>query len=506
MLPAIREMIRLLHRPLFIVGVLFLTAVASAKDTLNLTLPQAVRMALENNLDIKVESYFPLIDAERIRIEGGAFDPVLNARFTHLEDAYKGGGVTQTEEFGGGVRGDTPWGLNYSVGAENSYDWVSKKGGMWSLKPNVSLQQPLLRGFGTDVNLAQLRIARRNQQQSEWALRGQVVNTVADVHAAYDRLYQSLQNLEVAKRFKELAEVLLRDNETRMKIGVMAPLDVTQARAQVAQRQETLIVAAAAVEDNKIRLKQLILSDVEGFVETGVEIAPPPTAVVGRLDVNRGIQDAFEWRADYRQFLLDLQKRRIQVVFQKNGTLPRLDLVGSLSLLGIDRTFSEGLSRSVADGNQQSWSAGAIFSLPIPNRSASGKYQVAKLEEIQTLASFKRLELAIAAEVDFAAREITTSAERIKATTEARLLAQETLDAAQERLKAGSGTTFEVLELQRKLAEAEAAEVSARADHNRAISEYDRVTGTILQRNGIEMNAETVKAAAWPKEKSKPKK
>ena len=72
-----------------------------------------------------------------------------------------------------------------------------------------------------------------------------------------------------------------------------------------------------------------------------------------------------------------------------------------------------------------------------------------------------------------------------RSTTESSRLAQESLDAGEQRLKAGTGTTFEVLELQKKLIEAEAAQLRARADYNKAVSEYHRQTGTALREHGV---------------------
>ena len=68
--------------------------------------------------------------------------------------------------------------------------------------------------------------------------------------------------------------------------------------------------------------------------------------------------------------------------------------------------------------------------------------------------------------VDVVDGRIITSRQRIESTEEARRLAQESLDAGVERLKAGTGTTFEVLELQKKLAESQSSELGARADYN----------------------------------------
>ena len=135
--------------------------------------------------------------------------------------------------------------------------------------------------------------------------------------------------------------------------------------------------------------------------------------------------------------------------------------------------------------DQTAWTVGAIISIPIPNRDARGAANAAKLECAKGLVALQELEQKIVVDVDNASGQIITSRQRIVSTAESSRLAQESLDAGQERLKAGTGTTFVVLELQKKLIEAEAAQLRARADYNKAVSEYRRQTGTALREHGV---------------------
>jgi len=182
-----------------------------------------------------------------------------------------------------------------------------------------------------------------------------------------------------------------------------------------------------------------------------------------------------------------LRLRDIEIVVSRNQKLPRLDLTGSLNLLGVqqeDAASSFGFfDGDVASPN--SWSVGVVFRLPIPNRSARGRYNAAKLQKAQALLDLHRLEQVIIVEVANAATEVETAHKRIQTTREALDLAHQSLEAGGDRLKAGSATPFEVLELQRRLAEAEAAVIRAEADYRNALSEYDRRTGMTLLRNGI---------------------
>jgi outer membrane protein TolC len=470
--------------------------VAPPDPVLDLTLRQSVGMALERNYLIRVEEYSPLISRARTLSAEGAFDPELSASYERSEsidhnttDPVTGGrsqSISQADSFDAGLGGLLPWGMTYgaSLTGDNSRGTSNSFVDNWTSGLRFSLRQPVLRGFGTDVNLAPLRIARRNELISDWALRGTATEVVTRVYAVYNNLHLAMEVLRVAQKSRTLAKQLLDDNQRRLDVGVMSPLDVTEARARHAERKENVLLADRAVRDNENFIKQLVTDDVAGLLDTRVRITPPPRAVVPPVDVRQAIRDAFEWRPDYRQALLEIEKLRINVVVAKNSVLPRLDLVGSLDLLGVDRQIAESLERA-ADRRASSWSAGAQFSIPLPNREALGRSHAARLVEVQALLDLKRVEQDIVVNVDNTAGQIATTKERIASTREARILAQETLDAGQDKLKAGAATTFVVLDLQEKLAQAEVAELRAIADYNKAVAEFDRQTGMTLQNNGI---------------------
>jgi outer membrane protein TolC len=268
-----------------------------------------------------------------------------------------------------------------------------------------------------------------------------------------------------------------------MEIGVKSPLDVTEARAEVAAREEAVILSQRKVLDNENLLKQLVSSDLIEMLDVRVEIeslaSPRFTA-----NVRGGIREALALRPDYRQALLALEQQHIRVAVQKNALLPRIDLKGSFRLLGLDNDFGSSFAR-VGNRDETAWSAGVVFSIPLGNREARGAYNAAQLEAAKQLLKIQELEQQIIVDVDNASGQIITSRQRINSTREANKLARESLDAGEERLRAGTGTTFEVLELQKKLAEAEAAELKATSDYNKAVAEYHRKTGTTLREHNV---------------------
>jgi outer membrane protein TolC len=469
---------------------------------LDLNLGKAIRMALQKNFSIAAQKFDPKVSRERERSAEGRFDPAFSLSYSTGEDVVadkftrdsnNGGGhfsahsITQTDTWSTGVSGVTVWGLGYDVSFKSQAEGGTSNrfANDWTSEMAFSLKQPLLRGAGKDANLADVRVARNNVTISEWGVRNQVMNVITQVINVYNELQFAHENLEVARRSRELARQLLRDNIKRVEIGVKTPLDVTTAQAEVASREAALITATRAVKDQENFLKQLITADMMLLIRTRVNIAPPPSATF-EPNVVAGIAAALESRPDYRQALLDIENKHITVAFTKNAELPKLDLTASLNLLGVDDDFGTSAQRIFAR-DQSAWNVGATFSIPIGNRESRGNYNAAKLSAAQALVKLQQLEQQIIVLVDNAAGAVVTAQQLTVANREARRLARESLAAGESRLIAGTGTTFEVLQLQKLLADAETAELRATADYNKAVAQYRLQTGTTLRVHGVKV-------------------
>lgn len=487
-------------------GSLFIATVTAQQPGgqrfLDLTYERALELALAANFRIQVEEFNPQIaDARRLQ-ESGVFDPRIEASITYDENRRDlrtldpGFQLLESNRFAdtsgvvgeAGLVGLTPWGLTYDLGVAvtRTTDDRTPIDERFDSFIGGSIVQPLLRGFGTDVNLAQIRIARADQAISAWSLRQKLIDVITDTAFVYNNLYASIRNLEVEIRSRDLAAQTLQDNRKRAEIGVMTELDVVQALADVAAREERVLVAERLVLDNENFLKQLVTDEVASILDTRVRVEQPPIDLDFAFDLQSDLEAAFDLRPDYRQALLDIQKQNINVIFTRNQALPRLDLVGSLGLNGIDTSLGRSISEIATPSNVAA-SAGAIFSLPVPNREARGALQISELGTAQALVALKQLEQSIYVETDNAAGQIVTARKRIEATTAARVAAARTLEAAQSRLASGTATTFEVLQFQRDFAEAEISELQAYTDYQNAIAEYARVTGTTLTRYGLEL-------------------
>lgn len=478
---------------------------ATKPAAIALSYRSAIERSLAKNFQIQVEKYNPKIAVAKTLSASGQFDPVLGLSLTYDENRHDLRSVTSDGAVNGGDSGDfasssgvegdatisglTPWGMNYSAGPSLTRNTNSQSGvdETYNTFLGGSITQPLLRGFGTDVNLAQIRIARADHAISVWGLRQRVMDVVTDTINVYNDLYFAIENLEVERRSLNLAKQTLHDNQRRAEIGVMSPLDVVQAQADEADREGRVLTAERAVADAKNFLKQLVTDQVESILATDISIAAPPFDLSLEVSENADLKNVFDLRPDYRQALLDIQKRNINVVFNHNQTFPQLDLVASLGVNGVDTSIGGSVAK-LRGPSDIAATVGGVFSLPIPNRTARGNLEVSNLEVARQLVALKQLEQGIYVEVDNAAGQIATTRKLIDVSRAARIFAERTLEAAQARLASGTATTFEVLQFQRDLATAETNEVRALTAHQKAIAAYALATGTTLVRNRIKLD------------------
>ncbi|MEK6717981.1 MAG: TolC family protein, partial [candidate division NC10 bacterium] len=198
------------------------------------------------------------------------------------------------------------------------------------------------------------------------------------------------------------------------------------------------------------------------------------------------IQKALENRYEYKSAKLDIDNRELSVRLTRNQLLPDLSLTSSVSTNGFGGVYGSDLSE-MGSSHFASYSVGVVLTVPLGNRSAQASYLKAKLTADQARTSLKQLVLQITQQVREAVRRVESDAKRVEANRAARVLAEEQLRVEQRRLEAGVTTTFNVLSFQRDLAAAQGNEIRAITDYNKSLANLEKVRGTVLERNRIEM-------------------
>ncbi|MEO6876148.1 MAG: TolC family protein [Opitutaceae bacterium] len=491
----------MLHRPLVSVRLLTLAlaallAVAARAVTPALTLEGAIRLALENNQRIKVSEFGPQIAHANVLAAYGRFDPAITFNRSYGESETPGlilppslRPVTKTADYSLTLDGMMPWGLTYSIGAtaENQRGTFNSFTDSYATFGGVTATQPLLRGFGFGANLSDLRIAKANRGISDWQARQTVIDTVTNVILVYNNLQEARDRVRIARLSRDNAAQLLSENEKRHRVGSISDADVTQARSRVANREESIIVAERAVYDVENQLRELLGESrfpLNGPPVPTVELAPAPDV---KVDVAADLKTAYDLRPDYQAARLGIKINRASNARAQNQLLPQVDLVGSYGYGGLDPNFPTARSE-VRNEDARAYSLGLVVRVPLTFAAGRGVARAAKLTLRQSEADLTRVEQDIAVSVTEAAGQIGTTQQRVAATRLAYDLQQQVLNDEQKKFKAGTSSTYFVLQEQEILALAQSSYAHALADQRRAIANYDRAIGRTLIRYDITLS------------------
>jgi outer membrane protein TolC len=460
-----------------------------------LSLRDSIALALKNNLDIAIEDFNPRLREQDLTFEQAAFDPsafleALRSDFRLPTGSAFAGNIGKFDswELNTGLRQKLPTGGTYELRFNNerlNTSGTSRDG--YSSRLVLSLTQPLLRNFGFEANETGIRIASNNQSISREQLRLRVSNITTQVQNAYAELIFAIDNLGVQQRSLRLARDLVALNQARVRAGVAAPVEVTQAEAQEAANVQNVILAEKAIRDAEDTLKVII--NLPAGTDWGQEIQPTYRLTFEPKSFNLGetIQKALENRYEYKSAKLDIQNKELSVRLTRNQLLPDLALTGSVSTDGFDNNTYGPSASDVTSSRFVSYTVGVVLTVPLGNRAAESTHTKARLTVDQSKASLKQLELQITQQVREAVRRVEAFAKRVDANRSARVLAEEQLRVEQRRLEAGVSTTFNVLSFQRDLSVAEANELRATADYFEALTNLESVRGTVLEANQIQM-------------------
>jgi outer membrane protein len=343
---------------------------------LQISLQDAVELALENSLDIAVQRYYPWIaDDSILKARSGSFgfgtpgaafssstaninpfslnivtfDPVVNSSVSiadvsvPVNNPFISG--TGTAALTGLKSHSSQFNNQYSqtfeTGTNITVNWNNTRSSSAAanfFNPavtsalNFSFTQPLLNGFGLAVGTRNIRIAKNNRKIADWAFAQQAITTVTNTIIAYWELAFARENVKVQQQAVTVAEKLYEDNKKQLEIGSMAPLDVTRAESELATDRQNLIFAQTVQLQDEQILKNAISKDPLAPSLINVEIIttdqPKQPAVIETASFEESVKEAFAKRPDLQEQILNLKNSEIDVKATRNALLPSLALGG----------------------------------------------------------------------------------------------------------------------------------------------------------------------------------
>jgi outer membrane protein TolC len=392
-------------------------------------------------------------------------------------------------QFQTGIQGRTSIGTRYSLQAtvaenRNTFEGdVNPVENLYETFVGVNVQQPLLKNFGKDANLLDLRTSQIQAKVQTYTWKQNIATAVQGVMAAYYDMLYALNDINVRQAAMAADTSLVQLYQRRVELGFNSPFDIRQAEAAVSADREQLLASKFNFLDRQFALKRLI-SPKSGLDVRIYIPADAPNLNVATLQRSPLLLAAYRGRWDYQATLLGADLQNVRVRYAKNQLLPQLDLIASYGLNGLGKSYDESFD-AAGSFKTPSYSAGFQFVVPIGNRQPRAQYDAISAQREQALLRVKRSELDIETDVDTVIARIETNRQRLAAARQTRELNEEAVRIGYRRLEEGLVSAYDITEQQRKLYDAKSRELAALADVNKAITQLWLVTGTVLDLQAI---------------------
>jgi outer membrane protein TolC len=354
--------------------------------------------------------------------------------------------------------------------------------------------QPLLRNFRIDPARANLEVAHRNRDIADIQVRERTADVTAQAESAYWALVAAIASVDVQQRSLDLSQELERTNRARVDVGQSPPLDLVAARAEVAQRQESLIVARTTALQAEDVLRTLIIDPKRSdYWSVRLDPAERQPGVGAPVDVDSAVRRALSERSDIAQSRKQIENADTGIALAKNQTLPDLRAQATYltngqggsrlvrtdgfpgTIVGTQNTSYGSVLGQILSSDYPTWTFGLTLSYPLGHSASEANLARAKIEREQAAAQVRSLELTVVRQVRDAALRLEQNRQRIETARLGRELAEQRLDSEQKRFEVGMSTSFLVIQAQRDLAVARDNELRSYLDYQLSAVNFERV-------------------------------
>jgi len=471
-----------------------------ADPVVRMSLSEIIHRAVANNHDVKVAGYQPAIDGARVIEATANFDPTF---FTNLQYQQKrdltGGNIfnsftggapfvslvndSDTATFQTGFQQNLGSGGQVQLQYQSTYNYVlpqqTLSNPFYESDLTLSVNQPLLKNFGYDVNHAQIVIDRDNEKVSLLEFRKAVEQNASDIEKAYWQLSQTIRDIEIQQNLIAQTEATYNVLYSRMQRHVdVSPLQVAQTQTQLELRRSQLIQFKSQARDFSDQLKAL-MSDPEFPVSSPIVILPldPPVEDRIEFDYQDQMNTAMDNRLELGEQQLKVDEALTTIEVAKNNLLPEFDFIGSFGPEGAAGNLGDAIKTN-SDFNHLDFGAGFKMQVPLGDRAPKAIYRRSLLQHEQAIESYRAAVEEIALDVKTSGRAVDTAWEVIRSSRRSRFAAEDALNRINSRERSGEPLTPEFvqlkLQIQDSLAESYQAEAEAIANYNIALGAMEK--------------------------------
>jgi outer membrane protein TolC len=486
---------------------------------LALSIQEAIAMGIENNLDVQIARFDPLIATEDAIAAWGYYDPLLFGQLAYAHRELPVASVLQQSNFllekewagNAGVAGAIPklgwrYQIDYTGAGLESTSSIQDLSPQYSTGLGATVTLPLLKDFLWSEPWLLVKTSKILEGSAADQFHQDLMDTVQSIERSYWGLVAAGERLRVANKSLESNLTLLDQTKAQYDVGVVSRVEVVEAEAGVAEREVNRIREENFYRNSQDTLIDLVLGP-NLTPTSSLEIQPTsnPDVVQYDVDPEAATAKAFENRPELAIARNEIERQTLNLKFAKNQRLPQLDAIGTYGYNGLAGRTSPtpdifgnprapipiGSDYGNADNDffsadgARSWSAGGIFSIPLGNVTARAQARRADLELRKARTRARRLEQSIVLEVRDAIRNMLSAQEGIEAAERRRLAAAEQFRAEGIRLEHGESTPFDVLQRERDLVDAESQKIASLQIYRDSLAALDRAQGTILRDRNV---------------------
>ena len=367
------------------------------RDTIEAALDHSeIFRVLDGQVDLTSSSVFDeMIARYEVGAEAGAFYPSLDVSFDGREikeppNAFFGPGIaarTQRDEIDFRARLTQPLqtGGEVSMGIDPPSAYLYFPDGVdpgefnpsWSAEYVFQFRQPLLRGAGTQIATAPIQIADLQADQSSWQIQTALNSLIRSVSEAYWNLYATNIELQAIRGVIPLAEESVRIEQLRFDAEQIIYADLARAQFQLEGFRRDEALTLAEVRRRVLQLRQLIGGPAT--VEPILLAADIPDQVPPEDDGFDLAETAVQQRPSLNALRDLVQQRMVELNVSDNATRPQLDLRTEYRQSGLNERLDSAF-RQAAGGHFSDWTVGFGLEVPIGNKTARSRQQIAELQ------------------------------------------------------------------------------------------------------------------------------
>jgi outer membrane protein TolC len=456
------------------------------KEVRELSLQDCVKLALENNFEVKLAKLDLYVAETQVLYSEAVFDTFLFGNFSYTEDKRQELSVfapddDQINVYSFGASKKLPTGTELAATWSDTRNWSNtrfvSKNPAHNAELSLDVRQPVGKNMFGFVDRGTVTLAKLAVENADLETNDRIEGEIAKTIKAYIDLLSAKRSYDIFTGILDKAQKLYEADLKNYDIGLIERVDLYASEANVANRQAELIIAENAYNRAQENLKLVMNVQEEWDIVPAEELTTYPVTET----LEDCLKQAFYNRRDYAVKKRDVDMKGLDLRMKQNMEWPEIDLFFTMKMNGLEQDFKKAAGKTFVADNTE-YMAGFEFSMSLENRQARSDREKAAYEKEKALVSLKKTERSVITEVVIAFNDARSYGASIDYTEKAVDLNSKKLSEEEKRFLQGRSSTKHLIDYQGDLLRAGLEDVKFIADHRKAKVDLYRSMNVILKK------------------------